>query len=334
MREAAFIKKNQSKWQVIEEGQENDPDIVASNFIDLVSDLSYAKTHYPHSKITFYINYLASNVYKWLNSAKKKNPIKSFFTYDIPLVLGQNHKILWFATAYFLCCCFLGVLFSYVEPDFINSIMGQDYVQMTEKNIKNGKPFEVYNLDKDPFLMFLRIFANNFFVGLILFVSGMLLGIGTIYFTFKNGVMVGAFLTMFVKHKLGTTAFFIIMQHGTLELTGLILECTAGLILGFSFMLPQTLSRKEAFKKGLKESAMIFISTIPITFLAAVIESYVTRFGNAGFKNLNVMVAVLLILIFVASWAFVIWYYFIYSYKLSKKVAYQDYLNDLLYPHQ
>ena len=330
MRETTFIDKNRSRWLEIEASKKEDPDEISSDFIDLTSDLSYAQTHYPHSKITSYLNFLSAGVYKSIYQKQDKNPIVNFWKKDFPLILGHNQKVLWLATAFFIIFCVLGAICSNIEPNFIEAVLGKGYVDMTEDNIRKGIPFGVY-ADASPFKMFLMIFSNNFFVGLLVFMSGVLLGIGTFYHTFKNGLMVGTFLMMFFKHHLGFQAIFVINLHGTFELMGLILECTAGLILGLSFLFPYTLTRKQAIKKGMFESAKIFIGTIPFTFIAAFIESYITRLGSAGLQKSNLLVSGLLVVLFISCWAFLVWYFFIYSRKLAKETPLEQYLKNISY---
>jgi uncharacterized membrane protein SpoIIM required for sporulation len=327
MREASFIDKNKKRWYDIENFEKQDPDEIASDFIDLVGDLSYAKTHYPHSKITLYINYVASKVYKSIFGKKKHSPFLDFWRKDYPLIIGHNQKVLYVALSFFLIFTLLGYVCSFLDTNFVDSVMGSGYVELTKENIKKGIPFGVYASD-NALTMFLTIFANNLFVGLLLYMSGIMLGIGSFYFTFKNGLMFGAFMAMFFKNKLGFAFLFVVMLHGTLELTGLVLECMAGLILGLSFLFPQTLTRKQAMRKGLFESAKIYIGTVPLTLMAAFIESYVTHLGKAGFKQSNPFITVLLVIVFVASWAFVIWYYFIYAKKIAQKYPLEQYIKE------
>lgn len=329
MREANFIDKNRRKWYDIENFEKTDPDEIASDFIDLVGDLSYAKTHYKHSKITSYLNYLAANVYKSIFGRQEKSAIIDFWRLDFPLTVGHHKKVLWLATGLFLLFCVLGYVLSYLDADFIDSVLGSGYVTMTQENIKKGIPFGVYTTDNQ-LTMFLRIFANNLFVGLLVYMAGIFLGIGTFILTFKNGLMVGCFMAMFFKNQLGFDALFVIMLHGTLELFGLILECMAGLILGLSFLFPNSLSRWDALKKGFFESAKIYIGAIPFTILAAFLESYITHLGKAGLRNTNLSVTILLVVIFAGSWFFIIWYYFIYSKNLEKNITYEQYLKGII----
>ena len=44
MREAMFIKKNAEKWNTYQNSPTDNPDETAERFINLIDDLSYAKT--------------------------------------------------------------------------------------------------------------------------------------------------------------------------------------------------------------------------------------------------------------------------------------------------
>lgn len=324
MRESTFIGRNKTKWEEIEEFQKLNPDEAASDFVEVISDLSYAQTHYPHSKITSYLNFLALNTYKTVYKNKKLKPFLDFWITDFPLIIGKNKKVLWLATAFFLTFCTMGVVCSYLEPGFVESVLGSRYIDMTHENIAKGKPFGVY-ADSNPLMMFLRIFSNNLFVGLLVFISGFFLGIGSFYHTFKNGVMVGTFFSIFFKAKIGFTAIIVVGLHGTLELMALVLECMAGLLLGLSYVFPGTNTRKVAFRQGLQASAKIFMGTVPFTFVAALVESYITRLGSGGVLTGNILITALLILVFLGSWAILVWYFFIYSSRVARGVSDTEY---------
>ena len=146
------------------------------------------------------------------------------------------------------------------------------------------------------------------------------MGIGSLYHTFKNALMVGSFFHLFFRTDLGLNALVIIGLHGTLELMTLVLNCMAGMILGLRTLFPGTLSRAQAFRKGLSESARIFIGTVPFIFIAAFIESYITRFGVSGLDHRDSLLSALLILLFVLSWIILVGYFFIYSRRVALSV--------------
>ena len=76
MREVAFIKQNKQKWLDFEEAifgkSKKNPDEMASLYIHLVNDLSYAQTYYPKSKTVVYLNYLASQIYQKIYKTKRE----------------------------------------------------------------------------------------------------------------------------------------------------------------------------------------------------------------------------------------------------------------------
>lgn len=322
MRESTFIDRNRSKWKEIEDFENKDPDEAASDFVEIISDLSYAQTRYPHSKISNYLNHLAVNTYRSVYRHKKSQPLLEFWKTTFPLILGKNRKTLWLASALFLAFCSLGAVCARLEPEFVESVLGSEYIAMTEENISKGEPFGVYNTE-NPLQMFFSILANNLFVGLLVFISGVFMGIGSLYHTFRNAIMVGSFFHLFFRADLGLNALVIIGLHGTLELMGLVLECMAGMILGMSALFPGTLTRRQAFRKGLSQSARIYLGTVPFTLIAAFIESYITRHGSAGLSSKPV--TALLLLVFVLSWVILIWYFFIYSNRVARSVPDSEY---------
>ena len=78
MREGRFIKKNIDKWKQIQYQPSTDPDQKAGEFTELVNDLGYAKTFYPKSKVTQYLNGLSSRIYLDIYRNKKEESSRIF----------------------------------------------------------------------------------------------------------------------------------------------------------------------------------------------------------------------------------------------------------------
>ena len=107
MREAMFIKKNVEKWTRYQQEKSANPDETAERFTTLVDDLSYAKTYYPRSKVTRWINGLAAEIYQdiYRNKKEKFSRIFDFWKYELPLTFAKHHRILLFTFIAF--CIFL-----------------------------------------------------------------------------------------------------------------------------------------------------------------------------------------------------------------------------------
>src|ERR1700712_1102007 len=169
MREGMFIKKNVDKWNEYQHNPTNDPDETAERFITLVDDLSYAKTFYPRSKVTRWINGIASDIYQniYRNKKEKYTRVFTFWKYELPLLFKKYHPLLLFTFLLFSLFICIGVFSSIKDETFIRGVLGDQYVDMTEENISKGDPFGVYKSD-NPFTMFVYIAMNNSFVALLM----------------------------------------------------------------------------------------------------------------------------------------------------------------------
>jgi uncharacterized membrane protein SpoIIM required for sporulation len=101
--------------------------------------------------------------------------------------MANNQRLLLYAFLFFFSFVLIGVLSAHYDENFIRLILGDDYVNMTSENIEKGDPFGVYK-QEDPLLMFLSIALNNIYVSFRVFVQGILLGVGTVYGLFYNGI--------------------------------------------------------------------------------------------------------------------------------------------------
>jgi uncharacterized membrane protein SpoIIM required for sporulation len=313
MREGQFIKRNLERWEDYQQSTE-DPDEVAKRFTYLVDDLSYAKTFYPNSNTIRYINGIAANIYLsiYKNKKEKKHRLITFWTTELPLVIRKHHRVFLFAFLFFIAFVLLGAFSAYNDQTFVRAVLGDEYVDMTERNIASGDPFGVYKHGNE-FAMFIYIAFNNIRVALLCYSMGIFLGIGTIYLLFTNGLMVGVFEYMFFHHNMGFQSILVVFIHGTLELSAIVISGCAGLILGNSLLFPSTYTRLQSLMQAAKDSLKIVISLVPVFIVAAFFEGFVTRHtGMPLWLSLTILLS---------SAAFITWYYIIYPIRVSKKVV-------------
>lgn len=317
-----FIKKNVDKWNNYQHTRTDDPDETAERFITLVDDLSYAKTFYPKSKVTRWINGIAANIYQniYKNKKEKYTRVFSFWKYDLPLLFKKYHKLLLFT--FLLFCLFVGIgIFGAVkEESFIRGVLGDGYVDMTEENIEKGDPFGVYKSD-NPFTMFVQIAMNNSFVALLMVIGGMLIGAGTLFAMWQNGLMLGCFQYMFFAKGLGLQSILVIWVHGTLEILSLVIAATAGFVITQGILFPGTYARMDSFKRSIKDALKIMIVLVPIFIMASFFESYVTHlmsntFDKEHHEGLPVWSGITILAL---SLSFIIWYFVLYPIRLHKK---------------
>ncbi len=107
VREGQFIQQNIEKWKTYQYEPTTDPDEMAVRFTELVNDLGYAKTFYPQSKVTLYLNKLASGIYLGIYKNKKEDSsrIIRFWKTELPVVIKKYHReLLLFFSHFFVFC--------------------------------------------------------------------------------------------------------------------------------------------------------------------------------------------------------------------------------------
>lgn len=312
MREGLFLKKNIDKWKQYQYEAASNPDEMAQQFTELVNDLGYAKTFYPHSKVTQYLNGLASKIYLGIyrNKREESSRFLRFWKTELPLTVRKYHRELLYAFLIFTAFAVMAAFSAAHDETFVRGVLGDRYVEMTEDNIAKGDPFGVYK-DENKVTMFMRIALNNIRVSLLVFVAGIFLSLGSAWFLFQNGVMLGAFQYMFFAKGLGWSSVLVIWIHGTLEISAIIIAGGAGFILGNSLLFPGTRKRIDSLKRGAKDGLKLMIGLVPVFIVAAFLEGYVTRY--------SAMPQWLSIAILAVSFNFILWYFVLYPIRLEKK---------------
>jgi uncharacterized membrane protein SpoIIM required for sporulation len=317
MREIAFIKQNKIKWLDFENAIHNksikNPDEMASLYIQLVNDLSYAQTYYPKSKTVVYLNHLSSQIYQKIYKTKRAetNILFSFFFIEVPLLVFQYKRYIYYAFILFAIAVSIGVFSARYDDSFVRFILGDDYVNTTLENIKDGNPVAIYKSGSN-WGSFIGITLNNLFVGAKCYIYGIFCGIGTFTALFDNCVMLGSFQYFFYQQGVFWTSVRGIWIHGSMEIFGIVIESAAGLILGASILFPRTYSRKNSFKIGFRNSFKIFLSTVPFTIAAGFLEGFITRYSI-------IMPNWLSILIILFTLSLISFYYLIYPFVVNKK---------------
>ena len=105
-------------------------------------------------------------------------------------------------------------------------------------------------------------------------------------------------------------SLLIVMLHGTLELSAIVIAGAAGFVMGNSILFPGTYRRIDSFKHGAKKGLKIVMGLMPVFILAGFIESFITRYT---FMHWSIKVTVITL-----SAAFIVYYFIIYPIKLSR----------------
>lgn len=284
MRESAFVKRNKSRWEefetVVKNQQNAPPDKLAELFIQITDDLSFSRTQYPNSRTTQYLNSLASKIHGEIYKNKKedKNRFILFWKEELPAVMFTVKKQLFYAFVIFIIAGAIGAVSAAYDDTFVRLILGDSYVNMTLENIKNGNPTKVYSSSSE-IEMFFLITRNNILVSFMIFIYGVFASLGTGLYLFYNALMVGTFIMFFYNENQLAQGVPVILLHGTIELTSIVIAAAAGFVMGNSILFPGTYSRLASFKVGAMKGLKIVMGLVPFFIMAGFIESFITRYA-------------------------------------------------------
>jgi uncharacterized membrane protein SpoIIM required for sporulation len=307
MKELNFRKQNTDRWKtfesITEEGIKTNPDELADLFIQLTDDLAYARTNYPKSRTTIYLNNLTAKVHQSIYRSRKEkgNRFITFWTHELPLLMYDVRKDLLYSFIIFALATLIGVVSTAYDENFTKMYLGSGYVNMTIDNIKKGDPMAVYKSESG-LDMFLQIPWHNMQVAIFGYIGGILCL--TIFILITNGIMLGTFQWFFYKYGLLATSASIIWIHGTLEISCIIISGCAGLVINKSILFPGTYSRMQSFMRGAVKGLKICIGILPILLIAGFLESFITRMTDMPvWGKLSIIIS---------SAAFIIWYFILY----------------------
>ena len=281
MRETQFVRQNQEKWRAFEallDRPNPDPRELSELFIQITDDLAYARTFYPNRSVRVYLNTLAQRAFNVLHRGKRQRRSRfvRFWTHELPQLVYESRRAFRLAFVLFMGAVIIGAFSSAAVPEFLESILGANYVEMTRENIDSGDPMAVYK-QRGELDMTLGITMNNILVALRTFVLGALYMVGSFFILLFNGIMLGSFMYFFFENGLLQESFLTVFMHGTLEISAIVIAGAAGITMGRGLVFPGTLTRLRAFQRSARRGVKIMAGTVPLFILAGIIEGFITR---------------------------------------------------------
>ncbi|MFW9078170.1 stage II sporulation protein M [Pseudomonas sp. P2757] len=126
----------------------------------------------------------------------------------------------------------------------------------------------------EDWVMFGYYIMHNIGIAFQTFAGGLLAGVGSAFFLFYNGLMIGALAGHLTEIGFGQTFWSFVIGHGAFELTAIALAGAAGLKLGWALIAPGRLTRGEALRRAARQSVLLVCGVMLFLLIAAFIEAY------------------------------------------------------------
>lgn len=201
----------------------------------------------------------------------------AFVLADFPRLVRAQWRWVAFASALFFGSLIIMGVLVYAYPDLIYSIVSPAQVSEMESMYdpaarRIGQSAE--RASSTDWLMFGYYIMHNIGIAFQTFASGLLFGLGSLFFLLFNGLMIGAVAGHLTDVGFGETFWPFVVGHGAFELTAIALAGAAGLKLGWALLAPGPLRRSEALRIAARSSIQLMSGVMLFLLIAAFIEAY------------------------------------------------------------
>jgi uncharacterized membrane protein SpoIIM required for sporulation len=139
--------------------------------------------------------------------------------------------------------------------------------------------FEAYYSSEPASQFATEVTVNNIQVGFLAFAVGILLCVPTAYILATNGANLGMAAGLFAAVGQQPKFYGLILPHGVLELSAIVVAGAAGLAVGWAIVDPGDRSRSAALAEQGRRSAVIALGLVLAFVVAGTIEAFVTPSG-------------------------------------------------------
>lgn len=253
------------------------------------AQLSFARQHFAEPSLTTELNALvaSANAAIYRRTSSPTAGLRRFFTVTFP---GAVWHIRWFvavsALATLAPVLVLGLwlssnaeALSYAAPEAQRAAYVDD-------------EFESYYSSEPAGQFATQVLVNNIQVSFLAFGAGVAFGLGTILILIFNGANLGVAWAVFIDAGQQAKFWGLIVPHGLLELSAVIIAGGAGMTLGWALVAPGDQSRGGAFTDAARRSVMVVLGLMLAFIVAGIIEGFVTPSGLPTAVRVGIGVAV------------------------------------------
>jgi uncharacterized membrane protein SpoIIM required for sporulation len=252
----------------------------------VAADLAFARRRFPTDPVVGHLERLTQRgrqaVY---GAARSRSTVREFVSHGYWRRIRERPLLLLLS---FLCLALPTILAGYWawrDPGPASGLVPDAYQSVTQPR-QPGQDLGVSVEDQSDLAA--QIFTNNIQVTFLAFGGGMLLGLGTLYVLIQNGVLMGAIAGLAIGAGNGRPFFELVVAHGVLELSCIVVAGLAGLRLAAAIIDPGTQTRTDALRTEARAAVEIIIGTMPWLVVAGLVEGFLTPAG----KGLTVVLLV------------------------------------------
>lgn len=203
--------------------------------------------------------------------------VPGFLLAGFPRLVREQWHFVLVAGLLFFGSLIGAALLVYLFPDLVYAIISPRQVAEMQTLYdpdasRLGRTAE--RASSEDWMMFGYYVMHNIGIAFQTFATGLLFGLGSLFFLFFNGLIIGAIAGHLTQIGYGQTFWSFVIGHGAFELSAIALAGAAGLQLGWSLIAPGELTRGESLRLAARKSVQMICGVMVFLLLAAFVEAY------------------------------------------------------------
>ena len=242
------------------------------------ADLALARRRFRGDPVVARLELLVAKARQLVYDAPARRvSVVRFFVRDYWRLLAERPRPLLVAAVLLATPALLGGAWAARDPGAAGGLVPREYAAVTEPR-PGGSDLGLGVEERAAFAS--AIFTNNIRVSFFAFAGGIALGLVTALVLLFNGVLLGTVAGLAVGAGNGRVFFELVLAHGVLELSCIVVAGAAGLRLGWAIVEPGRRRRVDSLVAEARNALGIVLGTAPWLVLAGLVEGFLTPAGT------------------------------------------------------
>jgi uncharacterized membrane protein SpoIIM required for sporulation len=256
--------------------------VFVSEYRELTTDLARLQTatRGRSSDAVYYVSRLVAGGHSVLYRQQRETvaAVLGFITESIPREIRRS----WIPITIAAALLFVPLITAYVSvvrtPAIASRLLSEEMLHRARTGNERAQRGEGYvTIEKElrP-IAASSIITNNIQVTYVAFIAGLSAGIGTLLLLVFNGVAIGSAVGLFASYGVARLIMGFVAPHGVLELTAICIAGGGGLLIGSSFLIPGSRTRREALVENGKRAITLIAGSTILLLIAGAIEGLIS----------------------------------------------------------